>query len=1025
MDGEAQKRPSPPTRLHPAEKAVGEHLIETASQERLLAKLALLRAAAYFVDTRRYPLPGKGSAEFRFNEQLRTMDRRRLKTLAANAAKRLADRRWMAEQFGVLAKLDLSSELSVAKQAAKLAPDIRRRLPARAPTKRSRFEAPDPQAVNARAAQLPMLPLVPLVPVNGPNAELVVVNDPRQALLTDPVQRQSFVSAVAAISARYDALKGASVLLGDPTTGVPSHGDGWYSRRYDHGVIYHKRPDLTLALHRDSIGVAGISDKYLALDAHEGPLGFPLTEIKDVPYEEGRVALFEQGLLIHQKPHQTHEPHYIACWPIIGHWFSLGFAAGSLGFPLEDPHPRQTRGGGEGQWVQFNNGRIYHAEDTGTHILEWMLAVSWEQHAEALGFPTSPAKGFGQGPWRLQTFEGGAIAFRRDTFEQRVAWGPLWEIWWTHRGQAGFGGLPNPVEPLPGGHGWFMRCPNWVLMWDGGQRTAIVHHEGFDIWRSLVRGSGEDPGFPAGSEVQHQAAGCMALFCPGAVILRASGRTTRWISPAAFSKWVEWGGVEGRLGWPVEDFKRSVFPSALSGQKEPYAAAIFEDAIIYDRGDIGTFLLLGPWLAAHVRAYHGLPLSDVEERPELMGAAARFERVLIFQADEGGDEARVIRRELFEAWVELHPIRSGLGWPVDDDWPLHKDGGVVGRQLRCQHGTLYKADGHAARALTGMFDEAYRRLGQGDSFLGLPTGTPFTRDGGDTTVIACEQGALVTGAYLTHAVGVPSPVYGVWDNMGRGEGSLGRPTQDPLGDPRYALNYGQPFQGGMVSVNEGQASAHYTNSRILLRLERLDVWRQTSGESGGDDISLSTVAIWSNSNTTHHLADLGHFGGGSGRDLDRVLFRAPMISGQGWPKSYAALLSPVERDDGGLDGVAAALLDVAREAVEQAAKDAASAAIQTYLGAVPPLAWIADYLAAELIEEIVGEVFEWFAELFEDPDDVFDPKMVHFGIFRYDRLNGGGPGDAMSLRGPRFGVSFEQHGAHWTFFLRWELELGD
>ncbi|MCB9741500.1 MAG: hypothetical protein H6741_26430 [Alphaproteobacteria bacterium] len=1011
-----------PARLHPAERALGEHLREHASQDSLLSKLALLRAAAHYADPRRFPIPGKGSAEHRFHAGLRGLRRDRLQLLSGNAARKLSDRRWMASQFGELAKLDLSARESVERLAERLRPDLSKRLPKPRDPRRSRFQAPDPQQVDIRAAQMPVVPLVPALTVAGPAADLQVVDDPRTSLLTDPAQRQSFVSAMAAISARYNEIKGAAVVFGDPVTGIRTHSGGWYSRHYEGGAIYHKRPDFTLALYNDTLGVQGIPQRYLALSAHEGPLGFPLTELKDVPHEDGRIALFDDGLMIHRKP-WSHAPTYIACWPIIGYWMSVGMAAGEMGFPLEDQQTRQTLGGEPGVWVPFNNGRIYHHPDTGTHRLPWLLSVTWDSHAEQLGFPTSDARPFGQGVWRLQTFEGGAIVFRADTGLQRAVWGPLWELWWTYRGQPGFGGIPGEMQPLPGGHGWSLTCPNWVLMWDGEDKTVITHVESFAIWSSLVLGSGEDPGFPLNNELLHQAAGCHVLRCPGAMILRAQGESPRWISPATFDTWVAWGGREGTLGWPAQDFQRSVFVSALSGQKEPFAAAIFEDAILYDRGSMGVKLLLGPWLAAHSRSLHGLPLTGVEELPQVLGAAARFQRVVIFQAAEGGDEARVIAKELFDRWLALSPIASGLGWPVADDWPVWRGGEQVGQELRCQRGTLYQADGQLGRPLVGIFDEAYRRLGKADSFLGFPTGAPVTRDGGDTTIVPCEQGSLVTGAYLTHAVGMSAEVVAVWQERGFGDGALGRPTHDPLGDPRWAVNYGQPFQGGMVVVNSGQASAAYMRSEVLLRLERLDVYKQTSGESGRDDISLSTVGIGANSQPAQSSLDLGHFGGGTGRDLDEVIFRAPLHAGATWPKSFAALLSPVERDDGGLDGVAAALLDVAQDAVERAAKRAASAAINAYLGAVPPLAWIADYLAGELIEEIVGEVFEWFAELFEDPDDVFDPKLIHFGVFRYDRIDGGGDDDSFSTRGRLFSVSFKQHGAHWSFSLRWELEL--
>ncbi|MCB9763757.1 MAG: hypothetical protein H6739_28570 [Alphaproteobacteria bacterium] len=1016
-----RRRPAP-ERLHPAERALSEHLRAQASQDAALGKLALLRAAAHLADARRFPLPAKGSAEFRFHEQLRKVERSRLERMARNAARKLSDRRWMATTFGELAKLDLQTDAPVERLAAKLRLDARKRLPSRRRPAKGDFKAPDPAEVNIRAAQLPVLPLVPALTAHSPGAILEAVADPRDSLLLDPVARQSFVSAMGAISAKVNSIKGAAVVLGDPDTGIRTLGDGWYARQYEKGAIYHKRPDLTLALYNETLGYDSVPQKYRALNSHEGPLGFPLTEVIDVPFERGRMALFDHGLILHRFP-WTLPATYIASWSIVGYWMSVGGAAGSMGFPIEDQHVRPTLAGEPGIWVQFNNGRIYDHPDTGTHLLEWGLTVTWGLHADALGFPTSDARAFGQGAWRRQTFEGGAIHFRRDTFEQRPIWGRLWETWWAHREEPGFGGLPGAQEPLPGGHGWKVHTPNWVLMWDGADAVAIVHYETYDKWASLVVGSGEDPGFPIANEVLHRAAGCAALLCPNAVIVRHEGLTTRWLSPAAFDKWVAWQGREGLLGWPTEDFKRSVFASALSGQKEPYQAATFEDAVIYDRGGMGAFLLLGPWLAAHSLHQHGLPLTDLQELPEVLGAAARFQRVVIFQAAEGGAAARVIAKGLFDRWKALGPVASGLGWPIADDWPVWRDGAQAGLELRCQHGTLYQADGQAGYALLGAFDDAYRRLGKADSFLGFPTAAPFTRDDGDTTIVTCEQGTLVTGAYLTDAVAMTPEVYGVWHSLGYGNGTLGRPTHDPLGDPRYATNYGQPFQGGMVAVNDGAASAHYLNSEVLLRLERLDVWRQTSGESGRDDITLSTVAIWANGHSTSHSTDLGHHGGGTGQAFDRVLFRMPMHAGTHWPRSYAALLSPVERDDGGVDGVAAMLLDVAEEAVERAAKEAASAAIQAYLGAVPPLAWIADYLAGELIEEIVGEVFEWFADLFDDPDDIFDPRLIHFGIFRFDRISGGGPSDPLSTRGDAFGVTFEQHGAHWSFTLRWEVDL--
>jgi hypothetical protein len=136
-------------------------------------------------------------------------------------------------------------------------------------------------------------------------------------------------TAADAIDAKYQALGGASSVLGAPTTaeqGTPD-GIGRY-RVYDQGSIYWTAQTGAFEVHGQ------IRDEWKAVGWEAGILGYPITDETGTPDGVGRYNVFQQGSIYWTPDTGAHEVH----GRIRDAWKDAGWEAGELGYPISDEY---------------------------------------------------------------------------------------------------------------------------------------------------------------------------------------------------------------------------------------------------------------------------------------------------------------------------------------------------------------------------------------------------------------------------------------------------------------------------------------------------------------------------------------------------------------------------------------------------------------------------------------------------------------------------------------------------------------
>jgi uncharacterized protein with LGFP repeats len=152
-----------------------------------------------------------------------------------------------------------------------------------------------------------------------------------------------------------------------------------------------------------------IEDKYLAMNAQNGPLGCPLKP-EDVAAAGGRWEPFHGGVIYWKPATGAH-----SVWgAILTKWTQYGREA-QYGYPITD---ELTTPDGIGRYNHFENGNsIYWTVATGAHtvyggINELWARMGWER--SCLGYPVSDETDTPGGGGRTQIFQHGIVYWTPD-----------------------------------------------------------------------------------------------------------------------------------------------------------------------------------------------------------------------------------------------------------------------------------------------------------------------------------------------------------------------------------------------------------------------------------------------------------------------------------------------------------------------------------------------------------------------------------------------------------------------------------
>ena len=213
--------------------------------------------------------------------------------------------------------------------------------------------------------------------------------------------------AYTVITARYIAIGENGSVLGASVYGELATAGG-RAQRYQNGRISAH----TGIGARETVGP--IAQRYVAVDAEAGRLGFPVTSPIALT-GGGSASRFERGRISWSSA--------TGAWEVSGEiadrYEELDAEAGRLGYPVGAD---TLVSDGRGRFSSFQRGRISWSPNTGAHVVTGPILVRYLQlgaEAGSLGFPTtgeqvertSPYKRFGLLSRRRQEFERGVVSY--------------------------------------------------------------------------------------------------------------------------------------------------------------------------------------------------------------------------------------------------------------------------------------------------------------------------------------------------------------------------------------------------------------------------------------------------------------------------------------------------------------------------------------------------------------------------------------------------------------------------------------
>jgi uncharacterized protein with LGFP repeats/lysophospholipase L1-like esterase len=557
-----------------------------------------------------------------------------------------------------------------------------------------------------------------------------------------------------------DHVCGAWNATGDAKLGTPlNETHPWatgYIRDFDGGT--YGRGGI---MERHGVGwayvVAGpFWQTYLAVGGAPGPLGFPQGRFEasghlNVGSRENEYMTFEGGVI------NRWSGGTFATWgQILARWNQSCSGpgqcnvAGPLGRPLSNE--QDTAIGPyfptPGRYSKFEHGIINHSR-YGTHVVFGGILRRYAELSYSgghLGLPTGEEQAWFAGGVR-QDFEGGYVywhpgdAAGHTNADCPISAGDgasgvrerLCAAW----SAAGFPNLGHPVNAIHRwGAGWIVDFDggNWgrggIMLGDGQDYAFVVGQPFFD---ALVRAGGapkigypHDPSPPAtfGSHMgDNPATGSRYMTFTGGVI-NSSGHGTFATYGAIRARWEAMNHVNGTVGLPTSDEGQT---ARVAGRFQSFVGG----NLIYDPATGKTWHVYGGILNKyHDLGYSqhplGLPTDDRRSGPR--NEYQTFQGGVINQYDGKAFETH---GAIFTRWVSSGSAGGELGLPTSDEREtVRSPQGTIGRFSTFEHGVInYNPKVDRAVVLFGAIGRRYADLGYSGSYLGLPTGEEYSRDG--------------------------------------------------------------------------------------------------------------------------------------------------------------------------------------------------------------------------------------------------------------------------------------------------------
>ncbi|MCB9497611.1 MAG: hypothetical protein H6686_12060 [Fibrobacteria bacterium] len=546
--------------------------------------------------------------------------------------------------------------------------------------------------------------------------------------------------------------------------------------------------DAPLETSNGKVVYGAIGAKYRTLDAEIGLLGLPTTNEYSLRDGKGRRQDFEKGSILWHPKTGAH----VLQGRMLRKWEEMGGHA--FGYPTCDATGTPSN---SGIFAQFRNpakgthGAIYARSGGTIHaiyggILKKWAEMGWE--SSPLGWPVGDERDGARSKVRLQSFEGGTIAWHPATHAAAL-WGSL-DQGWKARGMDQFAVPTTDSTPTPNGVGMFshmIRDPNRRIP----ETTSLYQNRSGEVieisgtirlaWKDLEWEKGR-AGFPVAAQREFGTSKILAQEFENGFLVAHHTLHNHFLSKGMFAAWESLGGHE--WGYPV-----------ASEASTPCGKGSFVHFRDYTDGTIAANIPLGAVRSIYRTPTHGhLPVS---------GAFHRF-------------------------WRTHNWEKGSLGFPSSAESPLGSTAGVL---QRFDGGILVWDATRKLRVLIGAIATKWSELGETE--WGYPVcGNTSTPDGSAQFahfVVDPKRTSEERSIYWktrSEACAVRGAFRELWKNQGWERGSLGYPLVDESPAPLLPSAQIQVFEGGCL-VWHAEWGAHQLDHDMYM------AWRAAGSESFG------------------------------------------------------------------------------------------------------------------------------------------------------------------------------------------------
>lgn len=275
------------------------------------------------------------------------------------------------------------------------------------------------------------------------------------------------LSVSGAIQTRWDALGGATGLLGPATSNEVALAGGGRVQHFAGGDIYWSSATGAHEVY------GAILAHYRALGADTGPLGLPTAGETGVT--GGRMTAFEVGNIYWSPGTGAQSVRGM----VLQRYLASGGPGGPLGLPTGD-----ERGVPGGRANDFTGGALYWSPATGTQLVKGAILAHYRAMGESagpLGLPVSDELAAPGG--RVSHFGNGDMLWSASTGAAAV-YGAIRDEYLQSGGPGGLLGLPTADEgPVPGGR--VSTFTGGEVLWSGATGAHTVHGAILGLYHQL------------------------------------------------------------------------------------------------------------------------------------------------------------------------------------------------------------------------------------------------------------------------------------------------------------------------------------------------------------------------------------------------------------------------------------------------------------------------------------------------------------------------------------------------------------